>query len=434
MFYAGDGMKTPNPNTLKVVTRTLKGGDGYEWTTHRVEGRDENGNRIRRCFKDRKKAEAFVTAMRTKLLNAETAVTTAITRLTPDQLKQAEAAFARLGSRYTLDEAVTYFTENYAAPDEVVTLDKAVREFSSGKDDVRANTLRNVKSTVQRFRDHVGGDKELHLVTDKHVHAFLGSLRSKDGAAKASKKTFNNARNDISSFLTWSMNSPRKWVAKNVAREVAMYKRDALKKMGLPDILTAERACEVMAAAAKHSPSLAKAYALMLFAGVRPDGELFKLGRPENAARLINTRTKKITIEQDISKVNDIRIVDICDSLAAWLALDGQILPPNAARHVKAFRADQKLSADVCRHTFCTAHVTTHGSLAATALQAGNSEAIIKKHYYQHMTTDEATPFWRIVPDGKLGAVIAPDQNAPKPTKKAPAKKKPAKKKPSRKK
>jgi hypothetical protein len=400
-------MKTPNPNTLKVVTRTLKGGDGYEWTTHRVEGRDENGNRIRRCFKDRKKAEAFITAMRTKLLNAETAVTTAITRLTPDQLKQAEAAFARLGSRYTLDEAVTYFTENYAAPDEVVTVDKALAEFSLGKDDVRSNTLRNVKSTVQRFRDHVGGDKELHLVTDKHVKAFLDSLRSKDGATKASKKTFNNSRNDISSFLAWCMNSPRKWVAKNVAREVAMYRRDALKKMGLPDILTAERAREVMAAAAKHSPSLAKAYALMLFAGVRPDGELFKLGRPENAARLINTRTKKITIEAQISKVNELRTVDICDNLAAWLALDGPVLPPNAARHVKAFRADQKLSADVCRHTFCTAHVTTHGSLAATALQAGNSEAIIKTHYYQHMTTNEAAPFWRIVPHKTKGAIIA---------------------------
>ena len=400
-------MKTPNPNTLKVVPRTIKDGDGRICTTNRVEGRDENGNRIRRCFKSRAKAEAFVTAMRTRLLNAETAVTTAVTRLTPDQLKQAEAAFNRLGSRYTLDQAVTYFVDNYAAPDEVVTLDKAVREFSHGKDDVRSNTLRNVKSTVQRFRDHVGKDKELHLVTDKHVHAFLDSLRSKDGATKASKKTFNNARNDISSFLTWCMNSPRKWVAKNVAREVAMYRRDALKKMGLPDILTAERTREVMVAAAKHSPSLAKAYALMLFAGVRPDGELFKLGRPENADRLINTRTKKITIEEQVSKVNQLRTVDICDNLAAWLALDGPVLPPNAARHIKAFRADQKLSADVCRHTFCTAHVTTHGSLAATALQAGNSETIIKTHYYQHMTTDEAAPFWRIVPNDKLGAVIA---------------------------
>ena len=146
-------MKTPNPNTLKVVPRTIKDGDGRICTTNRVEGRDENGNRIRRCFKSRAKAEAFVTAMRTRLLNAETAVTTAVTRLTPDQLKQAEAAFNRLGTRYTLDQAVTYFVDNYAAPDEVVTLDKAVREFSHGKDDVRSNTLRNVKSTVQRFRD-----------------------------------------------------------------------------------------------------------------------------------------------------------------------------------------------------------------------------------------------------------------------------------------
>jgi hypothetical protein len=403
-------MKTPDPNTLKVVTRTLKGGDGYEWTTHRVEGRDDNGNRIRRCFKDRKQADAFVTAMRTKLLNAQTAVTTAVTRLTPDQLKQAESAFARLGSRYTLDEAVSYFVDNYAAPDEVVTLKTAVEKFSEGKDDVRKNTLRNTKSTLQRFRDHVGEDTQLHLLTADHVRDFLGSLRSKAGDGAASKKTWNNQRNDISSLLEWCMKPGRRWVAKNVAREVVLHPREMLKKMGTPDTLTAERACELMAAAAKHSPSLAKAYALMLFAGIRPDddGELFKLARHAKADKLINTRTKTIHIEADISKVHESRKVVMPDNLVAWLNLDGPFLPTNAARHIKAFRVAQGLTQDVCRHTFCTFHVTTHGSLAKTAMEAGNSEKVIRQHYYRHATTEEAAPFWRIVPHKTKGAVIAP--------------------------
>jgi hypothetical protein len=77
----------------------------------------------------------------------------------------------------------------------------------------------------------------------------------------------------------------------------------------------------------------------MLFAGVRPDGELFKLGRPENADRLINTRTKKITIEEQVSKVNQLRKVDICDNLERVVEPGpGPVLPPNADRHIKAFR------------------------------------------------------------------------------------------------
>jgi hypothetical protein len=405
-------MKLPDPNTLKVVPRTLKGGDGYEWTTHRVEGRDPNGQRIRRCFKDRKQAEAFVTAMRTKLLNAQTAVTTAVTRLTPDQLKQAEAAFARLGSRYTLDQAVTFFVDNYAAPDEAVTLKTAVEKFSEGKDDVRKNTLRNLKSTLQRFRDHVGEDKELHTITGDHVRDFIRSLRAKDGVSPVSKKTFNNVRNDVSSLFTWCMDPQRRWVAKNVARDVAMFDDEQLgHRDGVPDTLSPERACEVMAAAAKHEPSLAKVYALMLLAGLRPDddGEVFKLARRPDLEKLINLRTCKITVPATVSKVKQQRKVTICDALNKWLSLPGPILPTNADRHIKAFRVAQKLTPDVCRHTFVTNHVATHGSLADTAMQSGNSERIIRQHYADQVTKDEAAPFWRIVPDKKLGAVIAPE-------------------------
>lgn len=410
-------MNTPNPESLRIILRhvTAKEAHGYAYDTFAVVGRDERGRRIRKNFQDRDKAVAFITAMRTKLLNAETAVTTAITRLTPDQLKQAEAAFNRLGSRYTLDQAVTYFVDNYAAPDEAVTLKKAVEKFSEGKDDVRKNTLRNLKSTLQRFRDFVGEDKELHTLTDEHIRAFMRSLRAKDGVSPITKKTFNNVRNDVSSFLTWCMDPQRRWVSKNVARDIAMHNADQLgHRDGVPDTLTPERACEVMAAAVKHSPSLAKLYALMLFAGLRPDddGEVFKLARRPDVDKLVNLRTKVIVIPADVSKTKRQRKVRVCEALNKWLSLPGPILPPNADRHIKAFRVAMGLTPDVCRHSFVTYHVATGGSLADTALQSGNSETIIRDHYADQVTKDEAAPFWRIVPDDKLGAVIAPE---PKP-------------------
>lgn len=419
-------MNTPNPESLRIVLRhvTAKEAHGYAYDTFAVVGRDERGRRIRKNFQDRDKAVAFITAMRTKLLNAETAVTTAITRLTPDQLKQAEAAFNRLGSRYTLDQAVTYFVDNYAAPDEAVTLKKAVEKFSEGKDDVRKNTLRNLKSTLKRFRDFVGEDKELHTLTDEHIRAFMRSLRAKDGVSAITKKTFNNVRNDVSSFLTWCMDPQRRWVATNVARDIKMHDRHQLRKSGVPDTLTVERACEVMAAAAKHSPSLAKAYALLLLAGIRPDdeGELFKLAHHPDVDKLVNLRTNVIVIPADVSKVKRQRKVRVCEALNKWLSLPGPILPPNADRHIKAFRVSKRLTHDVCRHSFATYHVATGGSLADTALQSGNSESIVRDNYADQVTKDEAAPFWRIVPNDKLGAVIAPEPK-PEPQPRPPKKK-----------
>lgn len=425
-FYSV-GVKTPNPDTLRVTERELTA-HGYAYKTFMVTGRDERGNRIRKSFKSRDKAVAFVTAMRTKLLNAETAITTAVTRLTSDQLKQAEAAFARLGSRYTLDQAVAYFLDNYAAPDEAVTLKTAVEKFSEGKDDVRKNTLRNLKSTLKRFRDFIGEDKELHALTDEHIRAFMRSLRAKDGVSPISKKTFNNVRNDVSSLLTWCMDPQRRWVAKNVARDIKMHDRHQLRKTGVPDTLTPERACEVMAAAVKHEPSLAKAYALMLFAGLRPDddGELFKLAHHPDVDKLVNLRTNVIIIPADVSKVKRQRKVRVCEALNKWLSLPGPILPPNADRHIKVFRVSQKLTPDVCRHSFVTYHVATGGSLADTALQSGNSESIVRDHYADQVTKDEAAPFWRIVPNDKRGATIAPEPK-PEPPPGQPKKKSPKK-------
>ena len=39
-------------------------------------------------------------------------------------------------------------------------------------------------------------------------------------------------------------------------------------------------------------------------------------------------------------------------------------------------------------------------SVGDAALQAGNSEAVIRKHYLDLKSIEEADAFWRIVPEG----------------------------------
>ncbi|HEX2851902.1 MAG TPA: site-specific integrase, partial [Opitutaceae bacterium] len=56
------------------------------------------------------------------------------------------------------------------------------------------------------------------------------------------------------------------------------------------------------------------------------------------------------------------------------------------------------LSHDVMRHTFISMFVGKFRSLGEAALQAGNSESIIRKHYFDLKSTTEADEFFGILP------------------------------------
>jgi hypothetical protein len=56
------------------------------------------------------------------------------------------------------------------------------------------------------------------------------------------------------------------------------------------------------------------------------------------------------------------------------------------------------LSHDVMRHTFISMFVGKFRSMGEAALQAGNSESIIRKHYLDLKTAAEAELFFGILP------------------------------------
>jgi len=83
----------------------------------------------------------------------------------------------------------------------------------------------------------------------------------------------------------------------------------------------------------------------------------------------------------------------------------------NFARLNKQVRKHFELSHDETRHSFISYHVAIHRSVGDAALQAGNSEAIVKKNSLNLRTREEGGKFFRIVPDMKKGvAVFAPAQ------------------------
>jgi integrase len=215
-------------------------------------------------------------------------------------------------------------------------------------------------------------------------------------------KTYNNRRGVVSTFLKFAFQQD--WIAVNPIEKIA-YHRIAHRRGSAPT-LTAERAQELMTYVEGYrGGALVPFFALCLFAGIRPcvrTGEILKL-RPEH----VRLDTGMIHIEPEVSKVRMKRIVTIQPNMAAWLQtypLDRfPIVVPALQKHRAKVAKLFGLSHDVMRHTFISFFVAKYRSMGEAALQAGNSEAIIRKHYLDLKAPAEAEEFFGIVPK-RLGA------------------------------
>ena len=98
--------------------------------------------------------------------------------------------------------------------------------------------------------------------------------------------------------------------------------------------------------------------------------------------------------------MGEYRTINIQPNLSGWLkpfAKDKKsIVVTNFDKRVKRVRQVNKLGRDVLRHTFISMHVAKFKSVGTTALQSGNSEAIIRRHYLKIVAENEAKQFWTI--------------------------------------
>jgi len=99
---------------------------------------------------------------------------------------------------------------------------------------------------------------------------------------------------------------------------------------------------------------------------------------------LIDLERGVIHVKPEISKTGQYRQIIIRPALKAFLLRYGlDILPANGVRHVKSIRRTFQLGHDVLRHTFFSMHVAAFKSVGEAALEGGNTEQVLKKHYLQ---------------------------------------------------
>jgi len=372
-----------------------------------------HGVRIRKNFPTREEAAAEKSVLELKAVQQNAGMRSVMTFLSDAQLREAEDAFRRLeGQTKPLMFHLDYALTNYRPPthekpvDEAVTAYLAVKETEQVQSLISSAMLTTIKRHMAALKKTFPGITVADLTAAK-LTPFLQR-------GKPCLKTYNNRRGLVSTFLKFC--EQQEWMATNPIKKVPYYRIS--RRRGSAKAISAVQAQELMTYLEGFKGGrLVPYFALCLFAGIRPclrTGEMLRL-KPGH----IDLETGVIRVEPDVSKVKELRRVCIQPNLAAWLRaypLDRfPIIIPNLqkirARIAKRFG----LTHDVMRHTFISMHVAKFRSIGEAALQAGNSESIIKKHYLDLKSKEEAEQFFGIVPVTAPAASTQPDAMEVKP-------------------
>lgn len=373
----------------------------------RVDGR-LHGVRFRKNFKTKEEAAAEKSSLELKALQADSGIRSATTFLTDAQLREAEDAFRRVeGRTHSLLEYLDCGLANFREPNRQKLLVDAVADYVATKTVAHERTLlsmrqlRSITNELDVLKRHFPKGP-----VSQFTPAILLPYLER---GKPSLKTYNNRRGLLSTFFKFAFQ--KDWLATNPVEKTPHYRINH--RRGSATTITAEHAAKLMIHLETYeNGELVPYFALCLFAGIRPCvrfGEITKL-----QATSVRVDTGVIHIEPEVSKVRMKRLVTIQPNLAAWLRsypLDRfPIIPPNSMNTRRKICAQFGLTHDVLRHTFISMFVAKFRSMGEAALQAGNSESIIRKHYLDLKSPAEAAQFFAITP--KLRAAPEEPQNS----------------------
>ncbi len=339
----------------------------------------QDGNERRKFFTTKGKAEAFSRTI-------EPASPTYARWLLLTQAEQLDALEAAKLSRqagHSVTEAVRHYhqtAENLTTP---ITLAKAWQQFYAIKQDhqgVRPSTLKALRHQIKSFTDAhpalVVGE-----ITAEHLSQWIAA----HNWSPVSRNAFLTCAR---TFFGWCQSK----------RYTARLPTDGIPRAITPErvveILAVDQASALMRAAERVDRRLAPYIAAGLFAGVRPT-EQTRL-RPVD----IDLARGVINLTGQHTKTRRSRLVHLTDNAKTWLALDCDWPPVNLRRRILAVREAADLTAwpqDVLRHSFASYYLASYG-LASCAMESGNSEEVLLKHYRHPVTRSEAAKFFGIMP------------------------------------
>lgn len=307
--------------------------------------------------------------------------------LSAAQNADARRALALLGSsgvQATLEEAV-----RLALPmlerERGMTVEQLLQEFERVRTPSwRSRTLRNFRGAAASMLSALGSEP-LQRLTGQKISQWLETVEGSTSRAhlrRTLEPAFNYAvRQSILPASPW-----------------AVIEKDKAQRNTSIDILKPAEAEWLMEVAPEDCKP---AYALLLFAGVRPR-ELTRL-------RWGDVKDGFLHVSTGAAKTRSARNIEISENLQAWLEAAGPhatkdlIVPPNWKRKDQSTRkaADIANRPDVCRHSFASYHLAAgndeNGTKAAMGHTRGSDTLFV--HYRAAVTRKEAAAYWSITPN-----------------------------------
>ena len=378
-------MTTPRP--LKVISRQMEA-RGVRYTTHWIEGTDTDGNRIRKQIQDQDEAFRWARNKEAEMQGAGLLRVTS-TRLTEDQILEAEMAFKQLEGRAALNEVVNFYVLHHIGIENGRDLRSAIWDYLEAREsDVRPRTYSQFKSSLFQFQRFIGGDVRVNEVTALMAEQWL------DHQAKH-PKIFNNLRADLHAFYEFAVDRRRQWAVTN---PFAPIKRKKVGRRAVTTLDNGECKRQLKVVAKFKGGKLGRYWVLALFSGMR-DGELQRIKDED-----IDLLRGIIHVQPEVSKTHSYRQVVIRDNLRKWMehfpgpiVLD-QEFPKDIGALRKELGINSRSNKDVLRHTWFSNHVAAFRSVGDAAIEGGNTESILKKHYLNLRTQGEGLAFWEIGP------------------------------------
>jgi integrase len=369
-----------------------------------------HGERVRRNFATREEAAAEKATLEIRAHQVAAGHRPILTTLTEAQAREAESVFARLsGEPHPLKFYVDFALENYRPPETAKRLVGGIADYLAA----RKRELDQDQLSVPQYGKISWELKRLEKYFKDIVIAEITSTRLTEylEADKPTMKTHNNRRGVLSHFFKYAFQ--RGWTETNPILRVPHYR--IRRKRGGAATLSVQQVRDLLSFLEDYQGGQwVPYYVLCLFAGIRPGvphGEITKL-----TADAVNLETGIINVSADVSKVREPRKIAIQPNLAAWLRAyplsKFPLVLGNFKKRREKFAKRFGLTHDVLRHTFISMFVAKFRSIGEAAIQAGNSEAIIRRHYLDLKTTEEAEAFFSLLPKRHAEIIALPNQGA----------------------
>lgn len=371
----------------------------------------ENGRRQRRVFGalDAAKAEGEKVAARLdqgerdvlKLTNSDQQSFALVTReLKPtgvpllDAVRQFVAAHKVLPEGASFLEAVSDYAKRHPAALKPKLLPDVVNEFLAEKeqDGLSGEYLRTLKYHLHPLRDRF--KTPIANVTTGDLEAWLRGL----GLSARTRKNFATTIGTLFAFAR-----SRAYLPKSVPTEAEGVSRPK-SKGGKIGILTPGELSAIFAAATTDEQ---RAYfSLAAFTGIRA-AELARLEWQD-----IKLAEGHVEIAASKAKTAARRIVPIVPALAAWLGKvkfgHGKLFTSHRAAERLVLWAGKVIGhwpQNALRHSFISYRVAESQNVNQTALEAGNSAAMIFANYRELVTPAQAAKWFSILPSEPANVV-----------------------------